>query len=702
MSTARKSRLCNDTSWLWLPVLVIISAASCCADQVSPTPPDIKIDVEENIQRLIQEEDTDGDKKITIDDHFVEGNRGDKKFWVLGENSQRYEVLGTYYLSNLLQELKLSQEDGCQTAAIEPTRIFENPVDRISRSIRELYWDGLTRCIDEGNIVPLFADAKTTTIDESRYICVPRWDQLAYDYFSNISKRHPNLKIKVVRLPEVITAEWVKGRNGYHGLLSLALTRAPDGRLEGVPFVVPGGRFNEMYGWDSYFEALGLLEDGRIDLAKAMVDNFVYEITHYGKILNANRSYYLTRSQPPFLTSMALAVYKHLPQNRTSNEWLKRAFRAAIKEYHTVWMGEKRLTKTGLSRFYGEGIGVPPEVEPGHFDAVFKRYAKRFQRDPKSFEEAYRQGAITVPELDRFFVHDRSMRESGHDKTYRWGDRCADFVTVDLNCLLYKIEMDIARTIESEFCDCLKLKNGKTEKSSAWYERAAKRKELMNQYLWDSEHGLFLDYDLATERRKAYITPAVLYPLWAGLATPEQAESIVTTAIPALEMSGGLAGSTRKSRGELSETRPARQWDYPYGWAPHQMLAWQGLMNYGFDDVAHRLIYRWLYTITRNAADYNGTIPEKFDVVGRSHRVFAEYGNVGTKFAYITTEGFGWMNASYQVGLKLLPLDLRNKLEQLIPPEWVFKRRSSIGATCGHSEVKRLTTDQETENGLPD
>ena len=103
------------------------------------------------------------------------------------------------------------------------------------------------------------------------------------------------------------------------------------------------------------------------------------------------------------------------------------------------------------------------------------------------------------------------------------------------------------------------------------------------------------------------------------------------------------------------------------------MMAWQGLVNYGYDDIACRLIYRWLYTITRNAADYNGTIPEKFDVVHRSHRVFAEYGNVGTDFSYITREGFGWMNASYQVGLNRLPSDLRRHLERLTPPEWLFE-----------------------------
>ena len=672
MIKTRKSGLQNLGLLALLSCLIILFLTDSHAQQISSVTSGIRVDLQQNMQRLINEEDTDNDKKITIEDHFVEGNRGDKKFWVVSEDNERYEVIGTYYLSNLLQELKLHQEDGYRTAQISLERIFESPVGRFSRLIREIYWNGLTRRIDEESIVPLFADTKTTTIDGSRYIYVPYDDEVAYEYYLKVSQSHPELRIRVDRLPEDVTPEWVLDRNGYHGLLSLALIRTPDGRWEGMPFVVPGGRFNEMYGWDSYFETLGLLEDGQIDLAQAMVENFVYEITYYGKILNANRSYYLTRSQPPFLTSMALAVYEKLPRGPTRKEWLKKVFQAAIQEYREVWMGEKRLTKTGLSRFYGEGIGPPPEVEPGHFDAIYAPFAKKSGMDLARFEEALKEGTIRVPELDEFFVHDRSLRESGHDKTYRWDDRCADFVTVDLNSLLYKIEVDIARTIEREFDDSLRLKDGTIEKSSAWYKRAQKRKELMNEYLWDPKEGLFLDYDLANKRRKVFISAVAFYPLWARLASPKQAESIINTAIPALEMPGGIVGSTEESRGELSESRPARQWDYPNGWAPHQMMAWQGLIDYGYEDIAYRLIYRWLYTITRNATDYNGTIPEKFDVVNRSHRVFAEYGNVGTKFAYITREGFGWMNASYQVGLKLLPQDLRRKLEQLIPPEWLF------------------------------
>ena len=197
----------------------------------------------------------------------------------------------------------------------------------------------------------------------------------------------------------------------------------------------------------------------------------------------------------------------------------------------------------------------------------------------------------------------------------------------------------------------------------------------MNQYLWNEELGVFFDYNFNAVARNGttgYLSATTFYPLWAGLATPEQAQRLVDNALPQLEVAGGVAASTERSRRRIEGK--ARQWDYPYGWPPHQMMIWVGLRQYGYDDTANRLIYCWLYMITRNAADYNGTVPEKFNVVERSHQVFVEYGNVGTQFDYITREGFGWMNASYQVGPKLLPDDLRVSLEQLTPPEQLFER----------------------------
>ena len=660
--------------------LLFVNSEAGISGQVGSGPhpgQSIYVDVTKNLDRLIAEEDTDGDKKITVEDtHAKEEERGDKHFWLLSTTGKRYEVIGTYYLSNLLQELKLAQGAGSDYAHIDTEKIFESPVHRVSRSIREIYWDGLTRRIDKQNLDRLLADEKVATAG-FRYLYVPATDPEAYEYFAELAEQRPDLQLRVELLPAKIRPEYIKEElEGKHGILCLALERKEDGKYVGVPFVVPGGRFNEMYGWDSYFEALGLLEDDRIDLAKAMVDNFVYQITHYGKILNANRTYYLTRSQPPFLTSMALAVYEHLPKHTARKTWLENVLRAAIQEYYTVWMSKPRLTETGLSRYYGNGLGPPPEVEEGHFDAIYKPYADQHKLDVRTFEQKYKAGKLTVRGLDEFFVHDRCVRESGHDTTYRWnwdGDRCADFVTVDLNSLLYRIEVDIANTINKEFGGALRLADGSVETSSIWSKRAAKRKVLINKYLWNEKQGMFFDYDFKRKNKQhPFVSATTLYPLWAGLASPDQAKKVVENALPLLEQAGGIVGSTEESRGPLSESRPARQWDYPNGWAPHQMLAWRALLNYGFNQTARRVIYRWLYTITRNAADYNGTVPEKLDVITRSHKVFAEYGNVGAEFAYITKEGFGWMSASYQVGLRLLSADLRMHLERLVPPEWLF------------------------------
>ncbi len=660
---------------------------------VMRTAPPVEVAIQENLDRLLREEDTDGDQRITIHDpRFREADRGDRRFALVSLSGRRYEVHGTYFLSNLLQELKLAEEGDSARGEIDLLKVFENPVRRISRSIRDSYWDNLTRRIDADHLDQILKDEKVLP-DGKRYLYVPHSDARAYEYFSQVAAERPELQLRAERLPAQITPEFVKGLNGRHGLLTLALETGADGEYEGVPFVVPGGRFNEMYGWDSYFVVLGLLEDRRLDLAKAMVDNFVYQIHHYGKILNANRTYYLTRSQPPFLTSMALAVFRRLPSGPERMLWLQGVMRAAIQEYEQVWMNPERLTETGLSRYYGSGSGPPPEVEPGHFDAVFCPYAERHNLNVAAFVPRYLAGEIRQPELDRFFVHDRCVRESGHDTTYRWNvrgnvsgdpddDRCADFVTVDLNALLYKFELDIARTIKEEFNDAFTRQDGTPEKSKAWFRRAGKRKKLIRRYLWDKKRAMFFDYDVTNKRRHGYVSATTFYPLWAGyrtepglrILTREETESLLAAALPLLEMPGGMTASTEKSRGVLSERRPARQWDYPNGWPPHQMIVWQGLINNGYDEAAHRLIYRWLYTITRNAADYNGTIPETLDVVRRSHEVFAEYGNVGTKFAYITREGFGWMNASYQVGLKLLPANLRSSLEAMVPPEWIFDR----------------------------
>ncbi len=649
-------------------------AHHCSHSQIKPLV--LRVDVQVNLASLLQDEDTDRDLRITVNDSSVAGTgRGDKRFAIKTINNTVNEVSGTYPLANLLQELKLAEEAGRDTLTLSLEKVMEKPGDHVSRNIRELYWDGLSRRIDEDGLPAIMSDEKSKSADGVSYLYVPNADSIALDYFTSVGGRHPEWRLQIVRLPQRVTPAYVRSLDGRHGILSLALRQGKDSKREGVPFVVPGGRFNEMYGWDSYFIVLGLLQDGRVELAKGMIDNMAYEIMHYGAILNANRTYYLTRSQPPFLTSMARECYAHLPKSEESKEWLKHVLEAAIREYRNVWNSEPRLTPMGLCRYYDAGTGVPPEVELGHFDVVFKRYAQKANMSSEALEQQYRSGSFKLPELDAYFVHDRCMRESGHDTSYRLEGCCADLVTVDLNSLLFKYEMDIATLIKQEFNGTLLLSNGEVEQASVWALRASDRSFLMNKFLWEQGRGMFLDYDFAQRRQKEYVSATTFYPLWAGFASREQADLLLKNALPLLEVPGGIVGSTEHSRGPVSPDHPLRQWDYPFGWAPHQMIVWAGLMNYGFDSIAHRLIYKWLYTIARNAADYNGTVTEKYDVVKRTHQVFAEYGNVGTKFAYITREGFGWTNASVQVGIKLLPPALVDSLNNLVPPESMFENR---------------------------
>jgi len=493
----------------------------------------------------------------------------------------------------------------------------------------------------------------------------------AFSYFKELELSINNFE--VIKLPEIITPDYVLSINDKPGILSLKLEEKK-GKINGVPFVVPGGRFNEMYGWDSYFESIGLLLGPKKHLAKTMADNFQYEIEHYGKILNANRTYYLTRTQPPFYSSIIREVFEKKVQG-ADIKWLKSHLMTAIKEYETVWMvPEKRLTKTGLNRYLAEGIGLPPEVEEGHYNEILRPYAEKANMSIPDYEKGYYQRKIVNTALDDYFVHDRSVRENGHDTSYRLENRCAHLNCVDLNSFLYKYELDFSYLIKKYFNDAFENNDGRIFTSDHWKIKATIRKNLMIKYLWNENDSVFYDYDFVEEKQIPFVSATSLLPLWAEIADNHHVEKMIKNTLPKLICLGGIAGCTEESRGEISENRPARQWDYPNGWAPHQMMIWKGLINYGYAEKAHELIYRWIWMITKNAVNYNGTIPEKYDVVSATHKVFAEYGNVGTNFEYITREGFGWMNASYLYGLSLLPEKFKSDINKLVSPTEVFKK----------------------------
>ena len=560
-------------------------------------------------------------------------------------------------LSNLLQELTLAKDFGKPHIVLDENRLNENPVNRLSRLIRNSFWDQLTRRIEGASIEAVARDPKDRTGYPRSRIYVPRGAPRQYEYYCRIAQDRPDLDLDVQWLPEgKITPEFVRDLNGKPGLLALAMEEHADPKtgaltLRGLPFVVPGGRFNELYGWDSYMESLGLLVNDRVDLVQSMVLNFCFCIRHYGKILNANRSYYLCRSQPPFLTDMALRVYEKIRHEPGGLEFLRTAILAAIKEYHTIWMAEPRLDRTsGLSRYHAEGVGVPPECEASHFTHLLEPYAEKHGLSFDDFIRAYNSGAIKEPDLDEYFLHDRAVRESGHDTSYRLERVCAHLATIDLNSLLYKYEADIARTIRNVFGDRLVIpaeyspggvSRDHVETSAIWDRRAKRRKLLIDKYLWNEEKGMYFDYNTVTQRQATYESATTFWAMWAGISSPRQAAILVTKALPKFEVYGGLVSGTEESRGVVGIDRPNRQWDYPYGWAPQQMLAWIGLLRYGYQEEAERLAYKWLFMITKAFVDFSGVVVEKYDVTRPvdPHRVEAEYGNQGGDFRGVAREG---------------------------------------------------------------
>jgi alpha,alpha-trehalase len=400
------------------------------------------------------------------------------------------------------------------------------------------------------------------------------------------------------------------------------------------PYVVPGGRFNEMYGWDSYFIVLGLLDDGEVELARNMVDNHIYEVEHYGAVLNANRTYYLTRSQPPFLSGMVLAVYR-ATHNR---DWLAAAL-PALEKYHRFWTSPPHLTsETGLSRYMDRGVGPAPEVLKGEKDAQgqthYDRVRAYFRARAQSGESHGRAYDAAHDRLtDTFFVADRSMRESGFDPTNRFGpfgSEILDLNPVCLNSLLFRMEEEMAQIAQAL---------GRADDAAPWRARAEQRRERMNRLLWDEAAGLYFDYDFVAKRRHPYPFATTFLPLWAGIATPHQAARVVKN-LPLFERAGGL---------QTSPTVTGNQWDAPYGWAPLELFAVRGLQRYGHHAEADRIARKFASLIARQFAE-RGAIYEKYDVVSRKSRV-------DVKFGYTTNEiGFGWTNAAY--------LELAEKREQ--------------------------------------
>ncbi len=357
------------------------------------------------------------------------------------------------------------------------------------------------------------------------------------------------------------------------------------GTLIGLPhpYLVPSEDpiFREMFYWDSYFIALGLTGTPLEGVTVGIVENLAHLFERFGVIPNGSRYYFLSRSQPPFFTRLMLLGFdvKQRRDDPDALEWLRGMTQVAVAEHETVWLGTEhphhRQVYQGLSRYF----------DINYLDVL-------------------------------------AGCESGWDHSTRCDERWLEHLPVDLNAILYVRELDIAAAHRLL---------GQTDTAQGWERSAAARGQQINRLMWDDHQGFYFDFDFVGERLNPHPSLAGFYPLWAGLASPEQAHRVVTEWLPQFERSGGLLTTL--------EIKAGRQWAAPNGWAPLQWLVVAGLERYGFQVEAARIMRAWC---DNNASVFvsTGALWEKYNV--------EQVGATGEGGLYGALQGFGWTNAVFK------------------------------------------------------
>jgi alpha,alpha-trehalase len=391
------------------------------------------------------------------------------------------------------------------------------------------------------------------------------------------------------------------------------------------PYVVPGGRFREMYYWDSYFTMLGLAESGRQDLVGGMVRDFAYLIDTFGHVPNGARTYYLSRSQPPFFFEMvaltapddpAAALAAYLPQLRREYAFWMEGAQSVLPgkpHRHVVAMPDGSV----LNRFWDDRD--TPRDESYREDTELARTTKR-----------------PAPELFRDI---RAAAESGWDFGSRWfADGrtfetidTTDIVPVDLNSLLFGLENAIRAGCEH---------GGDKACAGEFAERAANRRRAIDHYLWDADRGAYLDYGLTPGARMPLVSAATLYPLFVSLASKDQAAAVANITARELLKAGGIVTTTLAT---------GQQWDSPNGWAPLQWIAISGLRGYDEAPLAATIACRWMANVNE-VYRHSGKLVEKYDVV--------TVGRSGGGGEYPSQDGFGWTNGVMRKLMALYPADV--------------------------------------------
>ncbi|MBC3788342.1 alpha,alpha-trehalase TreF [Spirosoma utsteinense] len=399
------------------------------------------------------------------------------------------------------------------------------------------------------------------------------------------------------------------------------LTRPADTRSKGTgqmgslipltkPYIVPGGRFGEIYYWDSYFTMLGLQASNRMPQIRNMVDNFAYLINTFGFIPNGNRTYFLGRSQPPFFSLMV-----NLLSEKQEREVLLQYLPSLQKEYN-FWMDGK-ATLTPQKPAYRRVVQLASGV-----------YLNRYYDDkdtprPESYKEDVRL-ARNTNDPKTLYRHIRAGAESGWDFSSRWFRdgknlrtiHTTDFIPVDLNCLLVNLERTLA--------DGYRLK-GDQAQATLYQQLAQQRSDAILRYCWNAKRQFFFDYDFVAQQPAAVYSLAAAFPLFMNIATPEQAKAVGQILKKDFLKPGGLTTTL---------VRTGEQWDSPNGWAPLQWMAIQGLRNYKQTELANQIKLNW---VTENLRVYkaSGKMVEKYDVISTASAKGGEYPN---------QDGFGWTN----------------------------------------------------------
>lgn len=393
------------------------------------------------------------------------------------------------------------------------------------------------------------------------------------------------------------------------------------GSLIGLPhpYVVPGGRFSEQFYWDSYFIMLGLARSGRWKLIDGMVKNTAYMIRNYGFVPSANRTYFLTRSQPPFFALML----ELLAQKKGKKRVFQR-YHIELRREYDFWMQGRNMLHTTAHKAYARLVEMPgSELMNRYYDNT------RTPRPESILADKQLYASVGDREADRLYLHVRAAAESGWDFSARWfSDRktmqtihTADIIPVDLNCLLYVYEKRLADNYRSF---------GRKQLAHDFDNRAEMRRRAIDKYCWDEQQGIYVDFNFHHVQKTGVITLAGLFPLFVGIASEQQAERVAHLVEKEFLQRGGLVTSMLGT---------AQQWDYPNGWAPLQYIAVRGLERYGYIELANTIKDRWTKTVKALYMREHRLV-EKYDVMT------ARAGGGGE---YVTQDGFGWTNAVYAV-----------------------------------------------------